>query len=162
MVEKGYLIDWDTLSKWIFQAERHAPVLRWEEIPVDVVRYTPFFAVPDYWMEARHWTETIRNRIGQQNALEFEEQARATALQWFSEWLFVQYADEPMVKRWVDLASLPPVHKNTNREHVWLVVVAQELRDRGCQLTIVSEEPEVYLEFRDVGALDEIAIFSRP
>lgn len=78
-----------------------------------------------------------------------------------NEILNVRYATEELCKRWMILAAMHPIHEDANREHIWMVVFAQQLRDSRCDVTIAAEEPHIYQAFQDAGFLDDIVILRR-
>lgn len=142
------------MTKWIFDSENAHPVVRFEDISPDVVKYVSFPAVADIYFMAR----VLRERLPDEQRPGYDERTEAILHRWFSEGLVVRFATEKTSKRWMELSSLPPLHDNANREHNWVIVLAQELRDSRCELQIASEDRRTYQCFKDAGYLDDIEV----
>lgn len=52
------------------------------------------------------------------------------------------------------------MHENANREHLWVTAFARLLTHHRFAVTIAAEDPEVYIEIRDCGHLQEVQILT--
>ena len=161
MRSKGILIDSDTLTKWIINSPGSPPIIRALDIEPDVVMYACFTAEPDLHMTLRFTSSFIAEEHSPEIASSFQERVEAYIEAYFRDTLNVRYASEDMCRRWVALACDEPVHSEANREHLWTIICAQQLRDSRCDVTIAAEEPHIYQAYKDAGFLDEIEILQR-
>lgn len=162
MRAKILLLDSDTLIKWIFNADREHPVITKDEALDDgYARYVPFPAVADVYLAGRCYASILREDPdgGEEKARAFEQELGEILFRWFHELLFVVHAEEVTSKDWLGLACAPPIHENANREHLWLAAIARTL-GKHHNVSIASEEPDVYIEMRDLGHLEEIRILT--
>lgn len=161
MRSKGYLIDSDTLMKWVLRGRSSPPILRLEDISPDIVPYACFPAAPDVYGTLRFMADEIARTQSQVEGFLWWDKMEREAKILLNDILNIRYATEEMCKRWMILAAMNPLHENANREHIWMIVCAQQLRDSRCDVTMAAEEPHIYQSYKDAGFLDEIEILQR-
>lgn len=156
---KALLVDSDTLSKWIFNSGSHPPVITPEEaLQADFVRFVAFPAVADIYQMAFFTESVYRQSDDPTKAESFRTAIDQTLFAYFHSFLNVVYGDHRITKDWLDFAKSPAVHEKAHRDHLWVVSIARELVRLRFAVTIASEEPDVYVEMRDLGHLNEVAI----
>lgn len=60
-----------------------------------------------------------------------------------------------------EIVGLLPVHEKATYEHIWLIVIAEGLRDNGRKVTIASELWDVYNAFQEKGYLKGVEILQK-
>jgi hypothetical protein len=153
---KAVVVDSDTIAHWLFQSEWR-PMAEFGELPPNLVKYATFSQVPDLYFTARFHRDRQESDV---RARWFDE-AQQVLYKFFRESVFVLFPTDWMSKRWVDLACDDALPERVNREHLWIVAAAEQIRDSRADVTILSEEPDIYLSLRNFGLLNEVSVATR-
>ncbi|MDX2066028.1 MAG: hypothetical protein SFX74_09825 [Fimbriimonadaceae bacterium] len=152
---RAVVFDTDTLIANLFPIEDRPPCLSLEaaERSFDA-RYTAFFCDPDTRDFARYVIEDSPGLM----QFDLARELLAKVDHVFERLLPCLYPNEALAKKWCKLAGFPSVSRHQNRDHLWMVVLSEALRDARFDVTIACESPKEYLALQRQGALRDITI----